>query len=205
VQTERSGQPVVNDSRNGVSSALRLYTQFANPQTENYSWNSSFSDARQAFGAEQTALYFDRASKVQTVRDVNPNLNFDVASFPHRRNRAPTTYADFYGLGILKGAQNKGAIFSVLRQLTGPNAGKALRDRTNYTPVQKTVVSSGAPADPYKSVFLDAAVNAQAWLDPDPEQTREAFAQAIQDVNSNRSQPTAAAERLIDKLNQLLP
>ena len=50
------------DGTNAAETALRFYTEFADPSKADYSWNRSLPDARAAFAAGNLALYIGYAS-----------------------------------------------------------------------------------------------------------------------------------------------
>ena len=58
--------PVLGDFKDGgisaAESAIRFYTEFANPSRQTYSWNRSLPEAQRAFIGNQVAMYFGFAS-----------------------------------------------------------------------------------------------------------------------------------------------
>lgn len=192
-----------SSAENSISSAVRLYTQYADPDTSLYSWNNSFSSDEQAFLAGNLAFYFGMSSDVQRLRNRNPNLNFDVAEMPQLSNGQRRTYGNFYGLAILNRASNKASILSIIQELTGTEAQEALVTQTSYTPVSKGVLSAGS-RDAYKQVFFDSAIIARGWMDPDPDATHDIFANMIRDTISGRRGVQTAIQVANTALSNLL-
>ncbi|MCR4325432.1 MAG: extracellular solute-binding protein, partial [Patescibacteria group bacterium] len=65
-----------------TASALRFYTEFADPSKDDYSWNRSLPDARQFFAAGDLALYVGYVSEREKIAQMNPNLSFGIAGLP---------------------------------------------------------------------------------------------------------------------------
>lgn len=192
-----------SDNTRSIESAIRLYTQYANPNTASYAWNNSFTSDQRAFATGDLAMYIAPASDISVIRNQNPNLNFDVTTIPQLRNGQARTYGTVYGFAILNQATNKSAILNALNELTGRDMAEALTAQTNYTPARKDILASGAN-NAYKQVFFDAAITARGWLDPNPEATSGVFRDIIRDVTSGRQNVRQAIRRANTRLSNLL-
>src|SRR3989344_3157480 len=95
-----------------TESALRFYTEFADPSKIDYSWNRSLPESRAAFAAGDLALYVGYASEASAISRTNPNLNFAVASVPQSRVAGNAlNVARVYALAISRtSARPSGAI-----------------------------------------------------------------------------------------------
>src|SRR6185503_13355960 len=62
--------------------ALSYYTSFATPQSPNYNWNARSDYSIDAFANGRAAFLYSYSYTAQTIRQKNPNLNFDVAMVP---------------------------------------------------------------------------------------------------------------------------
>ncbi|MEX2369125.1 MAG: extracellular solute-binding protein [Candidatus Paceibacterota bacterium] len=186
-----------------AASAVSLYTQYANPDTSVYTWNNSFNSAEEAFTAGNLALYLGMSSDIQRLRQRNPNLNFDVAILPQLSEGSSRVHGLFYGFAIINQASNKAGILTILQELTSLDAQQAIATQTNFTPIHKGVLASGA-RDAYKQVFFQSAIITRAWLDPDPAATREIFADIIRDVTGGRRNAAASIQAADTAINNLL-
>lgn len=207
-ESGRSSVNLINPTENTQQSeaALRLYTQFANPATKTYTWNNNLPQDRRAFISNRVAMYFDSGQAVTEVRERNPNLNFDVAQMPQREDGEPRTYARMYGLAMLERVppQRKARVFSALRELTSPSVVESMLANTNLTPVHKEIVANASPEDAYKATFLDAAITARGWLDPEPDQSDAIFADMVSDVISGQNDISSAVNVTGKSLETLL-
>jgi multiple sugar transport system substrate-binding protein len=175
-------------------SAVGLYTQYANPNSSNYSWSNSLQLDREEFAAGNLAMMLAPASDINLIRSQNPNLNFDVAPIPQLKGQPARTFATVYGFSVLTRAQNKLSILDALKRITDADMARAVANKTNFTPVRRDVLSE-LVSDPYRQVFRDAAITARGWLDPDPEATDSIFADLIGNITSGRSSTRGAIQR----------
>jgi ABC-type glycerol-3-phosphate transport system substrate-binding protein len=210
VTSDESGRPSVallnsNRRERGAEAALRLYTQFANPAAETYSWNNNMPQDRRAFASNQVAMYFDTGQAISEVRSRNPNLNFDITRIPQREDGQTRTYGTMYGFAMLErvSPQRRGRVFSALQRLAAPAVAESTLENTNLTPVRKQVVANASPENAYKSTLLSAAVTARGWLDPDPAQSDNIFADMITSVISGQSNVDSAIETAGQSLDVL--
>lgn len=195
----QNGNPVTSYDRNGfITSTLRpnhpmspvpavtFFTQFADPNSDNYSWNKSFSDSKTSFISGKLATYFGFASEVFNIRDKNPNLNYDISSIPQVRNGNYTsTYGKLYGFSIVKQSRLQGAMMQIIYTLTGANNISNIASDMYLPSVSRSVVARGS-RDPYITVFNEQALISKTWLDSDPSESRSVFSNMIQAITSGQ-------------------
>lgn len=187
-----------------AESAVRMYTQFANPAGDTYVWSNSLSSDRSAFSAGDLGMYLAPASEISTIRSENPNLNFDVTGIPQLKDGERRTYGEFYGFSILDKAANKQLILNALDQITADRSvANEIARQTQYAPVHKQAISTGG-GNPYLQVFYDAAIISRGWPDPNPSATQEIFKDIINDVTSGRSDSSEAIDSADTKMINLL-
>jgi multiple sugar transport system substrate-binding protein len=171
---------------------LDFYTSFSNPINEKYSWNRSLPLSRNYFAAGDLAIYFGFASEIETIKQRNPNLNFDIAPMPQPKDvKNKAVYATINAFAIPKIARDPNSAFAVMSELTGPIAEDALSKLTYLPPVRRELL--GTPStDAYMAIFHNAALISKNWIDPDSEKSRAIFEEMIESVVSGRKQPTNA-------------
>lgn len=185
-------------------SALRFYTEFSNPVKSVYSWNRALPESRQAFVAGDLAVYMGFASELSSLRNANPNLNFDVAMFPRSRDAARTiTLARVYGLAIPRGSSDTNAAFTVASALTGVEEIKQLAELSGLPPVRRDLLED-KPSDAVGPVFYDSAIAARGWLDPNPAITDDIYQRMIESTLSGRALLNEAVQSADQELNSLL-
>lgn len=195
------GNPVVEMGENGyvsvlkeagegqqpaALSALRFYTDFADPVKTVYSWNTSQPNSTNAFVSGRLALYVGRASELFPIRAANPNLNFDVAVLPTVRGGAPVTEANMLALSIPRGSRNTDGALLAIRALTTPEIDAALQESLHTPSVRRDQVQI-ASDNPYMPVFRQSALSSFVFLDPDPANSDSVFRRMVERVASGEA------------------
>lgn len=174
--------------------AINFFTQFVDPNNENYSWNRGMPDSKTSFLGGTLATYFGFASELKTLRSKNQNLNFDVAPIPQlKTNGIKTTYGRMYGLSIVNQSPNQNAAYQIFAILTDATNLTRLSEMTYLSSVNVNVIAQGS-SDPYITIFNKAALTAKAWFDVDQSQSYRIFGDMINNV-------TSGAESASDALN----
>lgn len=196
--TTPSGYPA-----NPAESALRFYTEFANPSKTSYSWNRALPKASSMFESGGLAVYFGLASEYGAITSLNPNLHFSVSVMPQiEGNSARVAYATLTGLAIPRAAANpQGALYAA-QKLTSKDASAYISKELSLPSARRDVpadTSSNAAAD----VFLQSALISRTWLDPNSPQTDSIFKEMIESVVSGKSQPAEAVQNARQELLRL--
>lgn len=192
---------VDSTSRPPLEAALQFYTNFSTVNNSLYSWNRSQQLDRNAFVAEELAMYFGLGSESMGILRQNPNLNFDVAPIPQGSSAtAQRTYGDFYGYVIPRTARNSQGAFGVASVLASPKYAHRLSELLGMSPVARNAVAAGT-ADAFREVLLNSSLIARGWLDPNQEATDDIFEDMIEDITSGRenvNRAAAEAERKVE-------
>ena len=170
-------------------SALRFYTDFANPTKTTYSWNRSLPEARRAFVSNFLVFYFGFASEYQELKAENPNLNFDVARLPQIKGAsAPVTYGKLTGIVIPAGAENQtyaAGLVSLAGLLISPDFEKAFGEAFSIPPARRDILGD-TPPDAASAVFYSSGLISRGWLDPNPQASQAIFKSMVESVTSGQ-------------------
>lgn len=201
--------PKTAGASQATESALRFYTEFADPSKDDYSWNRSLPDAQKSFGAGDVALYAGYASEEPFIARSNPNLNFAVAPLPQIRSSAPALgAARVYALVASKAGKNPGNAIQVAYLLGASTIGKPLSTALGIPSARRDVVGQLAQGPSAETgnddLFGKQAIVAHSWIDPDPEATADIFRGMIEDVTSGSQLVAAAVQRADQRLGRLL-
>ncbi len=163
---------------------LRFYTSFANSTDTHYNWNKSLPSSADMFLSGASAFYIGKASELFTLRQRNPNLNFDVTSMIQTDGATrPVTYGNYYGLAVVNNSPNILTAYTVMNELATDAFGQYLAQTFTLAPVKRSLLLQNQP-DPYVSVFYESALGAFSWIDPDPRETTSLFAEVIRGIHS---------------------
>lgn len=185
-------------------SALRFYTEFANPVKPAYSWNRSLPSSREAFLGGTLALYPGFGSELLELQERNPNLNFDMTPLPqHRDSTFVTTFGNIYAFALIKQSKNIGGAYRVATLLSGQQADTLWSEYADIPPARRDLLAT-PPNDPYDGILYDEALIARGFLDPDPSQSGSIFSNLIGNIASGRSTIERAVSEASAKLENLL-
>ncbi len=179
-----------------VGQVFRFYTDFADPLNMVYSWNRSLPESKNLFIAGKLGVYFGYASEFSSIREKNPNLNFDVALVPQVRNSAKrSTFARVSGLATMKTSPNKSLALYTAQIFSSPKYSEFISTDLQTPSPDRAVLSKGT-ADPYMKVFYDSALISKTWLDLRPELTDGMFQQAVESISSGKETISDAVGKL---------
>lgn len=190
-------------TENPATSALDFYTQFSNSQKPFYSWNPALPDAQTDFISGDSAFYLGLASELPILKAKNPNLNIGVTAVPQSRvSNKVITFGALYGIALAKSAVNPSAALTAALTLVSSASDASLAQTLALAPARRDVLAQPA-ADGVTQVFYNAALQAKAWIDPNPLKTATIFTNMINDVTSGRARTDEAISTANDELNAL--
>jgi ABC-type glycerol-3-phosphate transport system substrate-binding protein len=197
VQLQRS----VAGAGDPLRTAVDFYTRFSKPGNALYSWNRSFTSDLVQFSAEDLAIYFGYGSEAVQIEQTNPNLSFDIASFPQGADATVRrTYGKFYGVSLLRTTDNYNGALQVMSHLGGAAQSAKIAAVNNMAPVHRGVLSQGSN-DTYGRVIYAAAPITFGWLNPSQQVTSWTFQTMVEDVNENRRDASSAAADAVTRLS----
>lgn len=186
-----------------AASALRFYTDFADPSKTSYSWNRTKPTSQEAFAAGDLAVYLGFASEYPIIAARNPNLHFAVAVLPQAKGQpTPLTFGRLTGLAIPRGTQNYTGAAIVAQLLSGSEAAQRIAEATGLPPVRRDLIRA-VPESAAKTAFMQSALIARGWLDPNPAATNGIFQSMVESVLSGKYEPTEATSVAASALQRL--
>ncbi len=190
-------------STQSAASALRFYTEFADPSKNDYSWNRSLPESQKAFAAGDVALYVGYASERALIARMNPNLNFSVAPVPQIRAAANTlNTARVWGLAASRSGSNPSGAITAAFLLVSADTGSALSSALGMPSARRDLL--GRPAQGDNDLFNKQAILARSWLDPDPDKTAEVFRAMIENTTSGALLVAEAIQRADQEISHIL-
>jgi multiple sugar transport system substrate-binding protein len=184
--------------------ALQFYTSFVDPVGDLFTWSRTLPSSQVQFASGKVAYYIGYASEATKIREINPNLNFDVTFIPQFEGQARTmTYGKLYGLSVLKKAPQFASAFQMVSILASQESGKVIADELGLPSARRDSLGL-VKNDPYQELFDKSAVYAVSWWDPQSTKTNEIILEMIDNVTSGRATARAAVEDANRKLQILL-
>lgn len=185
-----------------VNAAVNFYTQFANPSKDVYTWNRSLSNSLDAFIAGDLSMYFGFASEFATIRQKNPNLNFDVAVMPQSRIGLPTTYGRVLSLAIPRNNVVLERSFAFIMNMISTDAIDTTSDTLFLPPVRRDLLGR-SPSNAFMQTFHNSALISENIFDFNPEELDQIFRRMIESSVSGSFSTSEAVARANEELELL--
>ena len=189
-----------------AQTALRFYTEFADPVKSVYTWNRSLPASIDAFAQGKLAMYIGYASEVETIKAKNEHINFDVAPLPQIRTgeqKQTLTFGRMYALAVPKAAPNIYGGTEMALYLTGAEPSALFAERIGVPSPRRDVLRN-EPSDPVDLIFRNAALISRAWLDPHAEDTNAIFRRMVGDVTSGARRLSETIQRAEEEMRAVI-
>lgn len=184
-------------------SALRFYTEFADPARSGYTWSRAMPEAQSAFVSGAVAMYIGLASEEDAIRAANPNLNFSVAAIPQVRNSYAISGGYVYAIAMPRARQNVAGAPTIMAELASRDSSILLAEALGIASAQLEALKVQAERE---SAFTAAeALVIRSWADPSPAKTEAIFRAMIEDVTSGTQLLPDAVSRARERLGVIQP
>jgi ABC-type glycerol-3-phosphate transport system substrate-binding protein len=200
---------VINDGTNISSdpllSSLEFFTNFANPLTEAYSWNSVLPSAEDMFVQDRLAMFFAPASRFFDIQRKNINLNYDIARIPQVSDTSNfVTSGDFIGIAVAKNSPRSSAGFIAANLIANGGGAAQIVAYNSLAPVRRDLLTPQAGLEPYEAAIRESALISYTWLNPAPGVSEGYFGEAVDSVIQGALGTGSAARRIQSQLTLLL-
>lgn len=172
-------------SGNALANALSWYISFTNPASPTYSWNTSLPKDRDMFISGKSAMYIGYPTELETIRKLNPNLNFAMTMIPQiSADARKTDYAQVYSLGISKISQNQTGALGVANILTSKDYLTKFINGTYYAPARRDILDDKPKDNDIMVTIYNSAIISKSFFDPNSTQTKNLLVTAINQINA---------------------
>jgi ABC-type glycerol-3-phosphate transport system substrate-binding protein len=183
-----------------LESATGFYTRFSNTADNLYSWNRSLPEDRDQFISGDLVFYFGFVSEAETLSRLNPNLDFDIATFPQDETATvERTYGRYYGISVLEKSDNMFGAQTVAREFA--RLADELAEKSDMVSARRATVAGGS-TDFYGRVAYGVAPASYGWLNPEWYITQTIFQDMVEDVSGNRLPLNLAVDDALSRLRE---
>ncbi len=162
--------------------ALRFYTDFANPQREVYTWNDTMNYSFDAFASGKTAMMVNYAHQIDALRTAAPRLNWTVAPIPQASAADVRTYANYWPLVVSAKTKFPNEAWQFVHYMTAGDGNLAYLNAAHRPSARHDLIDQ-QKTDPDMGVFAEQALAARSWLQIDAAAIETIFADMIDNVN----------------------
>jgi ABC-type glycerol-3-phosphate transport system substrate-binding protein len=190
--TFAQSQEIKGNVTNPGLAGLNFYTSFANPATTNYNWNSRSDYSIDAFTNGRAAFLYSYSYTAQTIKQKNPNLNFDVAQVPQPNLDDPSVnFANYWGEVVSKQTKSPNTAWDFLKFISSKDSLDKYYAKHKQPSSRKDLIALQIN-DPDIGVFANANLTAKSFYKPDQEKMDAIFGRMIDNVILNGLKPEDA-------------
>jgi multiple sugar transport system substrate-binding protein len=191
-------QTVNNKEVNLGTDALKFYTSFANPASENYSWNAQQGDAVTAFSRGKVVMMVAYGYQVPILDRLNPDMSYSVKPVPQIAGTEPVNYANYWGEAVAKNSKNQQQAWSFIRYLTDKDQMAQYAEDTRQMPARKDLSQS----DDKLQDLQKQLETATTWYKGDAEKADSYFLRMISQTLAGEN-PQNAINRSANDLTEV--
>ncbi len=167
---------------NPGTGALEFYASFADPNSANYTWNSRSDYSIDSFANGRSAFLYSYSYTRDTIKQKNPNLNFDVAPVPQPSLEAPAVnFANYFGEVVNKQSKNANWAWDFLKFASSKDILDKYYAQNKQPSSRKDLIEKQIP-DPEIGVFAHANLTAKSFYKPNGDKMDQIFANMIDKV-----------------------
>lgn len=192
----------VNNTAVGET-ALKYYTDFANPSTRNYTWNDSRHYSVDAFTQGATAMMFNYSHEDGILKAKASRLNFAIAPMPQISSTDVKNYANYWGVGATANSKYPNESWQFIVYLTSKQGASDYLNATLRPSARRDLIEL-QKSDPDLGVFATQALSARSWYEVDDVAIEGIFADMIDDVNFHRSSVKDSLDNAESRVNVLM-
>jgi ABC-type glycerol-3-phosphate transport system substrate-binding protein len=181
------------DENNPVYRAIRFYMDFADSNSNRYSWNARNKDAEELFKEGKLAYIINYRSFYDQVRKDASRLNFDVAELPQFNRDEKRTYGRFFMNVLNRSLKNRASTDPTydakykkaqefMAYMASEDAQQILADETKLPSAHRDVITKQQSGDQVTRIFASGALYAENYYKPDVQRTEQIWSQIVDDA-----------------------
>ena len=163
----------LGSAKNGML-PVEVYTSFANPNDNNYTWNEDMPNSIDAFSLSKVAYFLGYSYQNKEIKSKNPSLNYYISPVPQLENANPQiNYANYFVEVVARSGMNESVVKREIKQniawdfvkyiANEKNVMKYLDKTKKPTALRFLIDKQKENADSELSVFLDQSLTARNW------------------------------------------
>ena len=189
---------------NPGESALRFYTDFANPKSAAYTWNDGQTNSLDAFAGGKTAIIFDYAVTIPQIKERAPGLRLGTAAMPQLEGASKSVnYADYWGYAVPAASRYPNEAWQFIFYASGRDINKYFSTAVGRLASRRDVIAE-EQTDPNLGVFAEEILSAVSWYQADPAEIEAIFKEMINAVILKNTSPADAIADAASKVTFLM-
>ncbi len=203
----RDGRPVFNfisrDQEAGETPSMgvmNFYTDYANPNRDTYTWNSTLGSSLDRFVDGSLAFFFGYSYHVPVVKSRAPQLNLGILPLLQLNPEQPVNVADYWVQSVVAKSKHSEAAWGFIDYLAHSGATKEYLDRTGRPTAMRAFIASQSEK-PELAPFISQVLIASNWYHGS---NYEAARQVIVDMLGEWLKDPPDPERIVEWRQEIL-
>ncbi len=169
--------------------AVRFYSEFANPNKEVYSWNSSLPNSLEMFMNGNLAIMFGYAYHLPTIRAGAAKLNFSIAKLPQiEGSLSDVNFGNYWVESVLKKSTHTNEAWNFIIFATQAEQAKTYLQNTKKPAALRSLIDQ-QKTDGDIGVFVSQLLTAKSWYHgKNPSLAEEYMEQMLDSIAGNTEQ-----------------
>jgi len=149
-------------SQHPAVTALRFYTDFAQPTKDVYTWNDKMGDAFEEFARGKTVFYFGFAYEYPRLKARAPQINVEVLPMLQLNDKQPVNIANYWIESVVKKSKHPNEAWEFVAFMAKSENIKKYTEATHRpTPLRSQIKAQSE--DLTLAPFASQALNAENW------------------------------------------
>ncbi len=183
--------------------ALKYYTDFANPRVRTYTWNDARHYSIDAFVQGETAMMFNYAHQAKIVKAKAPRLNFGIVPIPQISSSDIKNYANYWAVGVSNASKQSDEAWKFIAYLTSKEGATSYLNATLRPSARRDIIDLQR-SDIDLGLFAVQALTAKSWYQIDSAAIETIFAEMVDNVNFGRYSVREALSNAESKVTVLM-
>ncbi|HLC49038.1 MAG TPA: extracellular solute-binding protein [Candidatus Andersenbacteria bacterium] len=209
----QSGLPILDttqgekrvDIANDIGArALSFYTDFSNKSKQVFTWDITQDYSIDAFSQGKTAMLFNYAYQIPTIKAKNQRLSFAVAPAPQiDGNSKQVTFASYWPFAVSASSKSPQASWQFVRFLTSKSVADVVNKAQGVPPARRDSIPEYS-TDPVMGVFAEQGLKATSWPRVDIVETDAIFNTMIDKVATTGAVIQEVLKQSQDQLQRIV-
>ncbi len=184
--------------------ALGFYSQFANPRSRYYTWNSDLLSSLSAFTMGRAVMFIGYNQDQKMIKVHNPGLDYGIAPLPNFKGSLnKSNSAHVMTVVVSRHSAHQQTAWNLLKFLIQKNNAQYYFLQTKNPPARRDLIQENLN-DPQVGVFISQILQGKVWYQIDFQKVPSIFMDMIDGVVRNNVSPSQAVRTAENRIYLLV-
>ncbi len=195
--------------REAGKAAIKFYTDFADSDSEFYTWNGEQKNSIDAFANGEAAMMFNYQYQTKNLLVKNPELNYGIAPMIQIENSVPINFSNYWLPAVKKNKASdtfKGVerlAWNFLSFASQPENVKLYLESTGKAAARKDLIAEQIKSNNHTGIFASQTTSARSFYRPD-DQIDFILTEMVDEINNNREDWEEVVDGSVEEIEKVL-